>query len=320
MPPVPLVQVVRSGFVESVHVGSVAVVDADGKLIASAGDPHRVTYARSAMKPLQAAVSLTLADEDLPAAQVAVMSASHNGEPVHLDAVRSVLGRAGLDFDALRTPPAFPLDPEAARAAEGPRPELHNCSGKHSGMLLASKRQGYPLDAYPEPNHPLQRSVLDAVTRAAGSEPVAIGVDGCGVPVHALPLSNMARIYASLAGPGLVTGGDRVVEGMRSEPYLVAGRNRVCTAVMEAVPDVIVKVGAEGLVCAGLLGRGMGVAIKVDDGNARATDPAMVHALRLLDALGEGSLAALERFARPPVLGGGRPVGSLLPLFDLERP
>jgi L-asparaginase II len=310
---------VRSGFVESVHVGSVAVVDADGKLIASAGDPHRVTYARSAMKPLQAAVSLTLADEELSAAEVAVMSASHNGEPAHLDAVRSVLGRAGLDVDALRTPPAFPLDPEAARAAGKPRPELHNCSGKHSGMLLASKRRGYLLDSYPEPDHPLQRSVLDAVRGAAGSEPVAIGVDGCGVPVHALPLSSMARIYAGLVVPGLVAGGDRVAAGMRSEPYLVAGRHRVCTAVMEAVPDVIVKVGAEGLVCAGLVGRGVGVAIKVDDGNARATDPAIVHALRLIDALGEERVEALEPFARPPVLGGGRPVGQMLPVFELER-
>jgi L-asparaginase II len=311
--------VVRSGFVESVHVGSVAVVDADGMLIASAGDPHRVTYARSAMKPLQAAVSLTLIDEDLLPEEVAVMSASHNGESAHLDAMRSVLGRAGLGVEALRTPPAFPLDPEAARAAGRPRPELHNCSGKHSGMLLGSKRRGHPLDSYPDPDHPLQRAVLDAVTRAAGTEPVSIGVDGCGVPVHAMPLSSLARIYAGLVAPGLIPGSDQVVGGMRAAPYLVAGRNRVCTAVMEAVPDVIVKVGAEGLVCAGLLGRGIGVAIRIDDGSARATDPAMIHALGLMDALGEEPLEVLEPFARPPVLGGGRPVGNMIPVFEIAR-
>jgi L-asparaginase II len=297
----------------------VAVVDAEGNLLASAGDPDRVTYARSSMKPLQAAVSLTFIDEDLPAEEVAVMSASHNGEPRHLAAMRSVLDRAELGVDALRTPPSFPLDPESARAAEEPLPELHNCSGKHSGMLLGSRRRGHPLESYPDPDHPLQQAVLDAVTRQAGADPVSIGVDGCGVPVHALPLSRLARIFARLVVPGEVPGGDQVVAGMRTAPYLVAGRNRVCTAVMEAVPDVIVKVGAEGLVCAGLLGRGVGVAVRIDDGSARATDPAIVHALRLLDALGEEPLEVVDQFARPPVLGGGRPVGNLLPVFDLDR-
>jgi L-asparaginase II len=304
--------------VESVHLGSVAIVDADGKLLASAGDPDRVTYARSSMKPLQAAVSLTFIDEDLPAEEVAVMSASHNGETQHLAAMRSVLDRAGLGVDALRTPAAFPLDPESARAAGAPRPELHNCSGKHSGMLLASKRRGHPLESYPDPDHPLQRAVFDAVTREAGIEPLAIGVDGCGVPVHALPLTGLARIFASIVVPRRVPGGDQVVAGMRTAPYLVAGRHRVCTAVMEAVPDVVVKVGAEGLVCAGILGRGIGVAIRIDDGSARATDPAIVHALRLLGALGEEPLEVLDPFARPLVLGGGRPVGNLLPVFDLD--
>jgi L-asparaginase II len=308
---------VRSGFVESVHVGSAAVVDLDGDLVASGGEPDRVTYARSSMKPLQATVSVTLASEDLPPSEVAIMCASHNGEPEHLDAVGSVLDRAGLGFDALRTPPSFPLDLESARAVPGERPEYHNCSGKHSGMLLACVRGGFPPETYPDPNHPLQVAVLDAVRNASGEEPAAIGVDGCGVPVHALPLRAMARVFARLASPGLIPGGDQVVAGMRAEPYLVGGRDRVCTAVMKAAPDVFVKVGAEGLICAGLSGRGLGVAIKVDDGNPRALDPAIIHALRLLDALPEDP--SLEQYARPPVLGGGRPVGNLLPVFDLER-
>ena len=319
MPPVPLVEVVRSGFVESVHVGSVAAVDGDGKLIAWAGEPDRITYARSAMKPLQATVSVTLADEDLSASEIAVMCASHNGEPVHLETVGAVLGRAGLGFEALLTPPSFPLDPESARGASGARPELHNCSGKHSGMLLASERRGYPLGSYPAPDHPLQEAVLEAVRGAAAIEPSAVGVDGCGVPVHALPLSALARIFANLSVPGRVAGGDLVTAAMRAEPYLVAGRNRVCTAVMETVPDVIVKVGAEGLVCAGLLGRGIGVAVRIDDGSPRATDPAIIHVLRGLGVLGEEPLEALDPFGEPPVLGGGRPVGRLRPVFDMQR-
>jgi L-asparaginase II len=317
MASVPLVHVVRSGFVEAVHAGSVAVVDADGKLLASTGDPDRVTYARSSMKPLQATVSVTLAGEELPDPEVAIMCASHNGEKVHLEAMRSVLDRAGLGVDALRTPASFPLDLESARAVDGARPEYHNCSGKHSGMLLASQRRGYPLETYREPEHPLQQAVLEAVRDASGTEPATIGIDGCGVPVHALPLSAMARIFASLGTAGRVPAGDRIVAAMRAEPYLVAGRDRVCTAVMRSGPDVFTKVGAEGLMCAGVAGRGIGIAIKVDDGNPRALDPALIHALRLLDALGEDP--ALEPFARPPVLGGGEPVGNLEAVFDLER-
>lgn len=270
------------------------------------------------MKPLQTTVSLRLAEEDLPDSEVAIMCASHNGEPVHLDAVRSVLDRAGLGFQALRTPPSYPLDLEAARSVERPRPEYHTCSGKHAGMLLASQRRGYLLETYRELEHPLQVAVLEAVRDAAGTEPETIGIDGCGVPVHALPLTAMARIFATLATPGAVENGERVVKAMRAEPYLVGGRARSCTAVMQVGTDVFVKVGAEGLMCAGLFGRGIGVAIKVDDGNPRALDPAIVHALRLLDALPDDD-PALEPFARPPVLGGGEPVGNLLPVFDLER-
>ena len=296
------------------HLGSVAVADADGKLIASTGDPERVSFARSSMKPLQASVSLTFIEDELPDPEVAVMCASHNGESVHLDAVRSLLRRAGLDVDALRCPPMRPLDEESALAVPEPRPEYHNCSGKHAGMLLACVRGGFPTDSYLDPEHPLQQAVLSTVTAAAGEEPSAIGVDGCGVPVHALPLGAMATVFARLVS-GAVERADVAVAAMRSAPYLVGGRDRVCTAVME-VADVIVKVGAEGLVCAGLRGEGLGVAIKIEDGNPRALDPAILHALRLLGVTDDPSL---ERFARPPVLGGGRPVGNLLPVFDLQR-
>jgi L-asparaginase II len=313
VPPVPLVHVLRSGFVESVHLGSVAVADADGKLITSAGDPERVTYARSAMKPLQATVSLGFIEDPLRDEEAAVMCASHNGEEVHLEAVQSLLERAGLDFGALRCPPAWPLDEESARRARERRPELHNCSGKHAGMLLASVRGGLALDSYPELEHPLQQAVLGAVTEAAGEEPSTIGVDGCGVPVHALSLRAMAAIYARLV-TRRIPNAEAAVSAMRRAPYLVGGRGRVCSAVMERA-EVIVKVGAEGLVCAGVPDAGIGVAIKVDDGSSRALDPAVVHALRLLEALPDDG--SLQEFAGPSVLGGGRPVGQLLPVFEL---
>lgn len=313
---VPLVRVVRSGFEEAVHLGSVAVSDAYGRLLAGAGDPHGVTFARSSMKPLQAAVSFTLTGEELDDEEVAVMCASHNGEPRHLERVRSLLGRAGVGVEALRTPPSWPLDQASAAAVEAPRPEYHNCSGKHAGMLLACVRRGFDPETYREPEHPLQVAVLGAV-RAAAGEPRAVGVDGCGVPVHALPLSSMAAMYARLVTPDAVPGADRAVVAMRAAPYLVGGRDRLCTAVMEAVPEVVVKVGAEGLVCAGVVGRGIGVAVKVQDGAARAAEPALVRALTLLGVVGDPEAPGVARFARPPVLGGGRPVGELVAGFDL---
>lgn len=314
MPPVPLVRVIRSGIEESVHWGSVVVVDGDGRIVAQAGDPTRVAFARSSMKPLQAAVALRLAGEELPDPEVAVMCASHNGEPVHLEAVRSLLDRAGLGVDALRTPADLPLDLEAAMAVTEPRPEFHNCSGKHAGMLVASVRRGFDIASYPTPEHPLQGAVLETVESAAGRAPVAIGVDGCGVPVHALPLVAMAGLYARL-GQGRVPLADRVLSAMRAQPYLVAGRGRVCTALMEAAPGVVVKTGAEGLMCAAVPDRGIGVALKVEDGAARAADPAIVRVLALLDVVDP---EAISGFARPPVLGGGRPVGHMAAAFVLH--
>ena len=315
MGPVPLVRVVRSGVTESVHLGSVAVVDGDGRLAASAGDPDRVAYARSSMKPLQAAVSLTLAGDDLSDEEVAVMCASHNGEAVHLRAVGAILERAGLGSDALRTPPGLPLDEATARSVDGPRPEFHNCSGKHAGMLLACVRRGFDLDTYRSPDHPLQETVLEAVRTVAG-EPEAVGVDGCGVPVHALPLTSLARLFSGLAG-GAVRGAERATGAMRAAPYLVAGRGRVCTAVMETFPGVIVKVGAEGLICAASLDRSLGVAIKVEDGSSRAGPPALLRALELLGLPAAGSERDLAEFDRPQVMGGGRAVGELRADFEL---
>src|SRR5919109_1157814 len=168
MPPVPLVRVLRSGLEEAVHLGSVAVADASGRLIAAAGDPDVVTFARSSMKPLQASVSVTLAGDDLGDEEVAVMCASHNGEPAHLDRVRAILRTAGLGVEALRTPPSWPLDQASAASVDGPRPEYHNCSGKHAGMLLASVRRGFDTGTYRQASNPLQAAVLDAVRGAAG--------------------------------------------------------------------------------------------------------------------------------------------------------
>jgi L-asparaginase II len=284
---VPLVQVVRSGLLESVHLGDVAVCDAEGRVLASAGDPDHVAFARSCMKPVQAAVSLAAIDVRVPDTEVAVMCSSHNGEPVHIRAVRSLLRRGELTEAALMTPSARPFDAEAMVRPRHPAPILHDCSGNHAGILVASARSGWPLDTYRSRRHPHHRRVLPLVRELSGAEPV-VGVDGCGIPVHGLPLRALATMYARLAthaDPSLV----RAVGAMRAEPYLVGGRDRDDTSIMQAVPDLVVKEGAEALDCAASMTQGVGVAVKIADGGYRAVGPALVAALDQLELIPSGA-------------------------------
>jgi L-asparaginase II len=317
----PLVRIVRSGLVESVHLGHAAVCDAEGRLVAYAGDPTHPFYLRSCAKPFQAAVSFCAIDEPLPDDLAAVVCSSHNGEPVHVRAVRAVLRRAGLDPSALHTPPGFPLDPASARRARDASTLLHNCSGKHAGMLLASVRAGWPTETYPRRSHPLQRRVACLVRAAAGVD-VTVGVDGCGVPVHGMPLAAIATAYARLATPDrfeeLAPSVARSTAAMRAEPYLVGGRGRVDTSVMEVADRLVVKEGAEALVCAVDLGSRLGVAVKIADGGERATGPALVSVLRQADLVSEGQVRSLRSIGAPPVRGGSRRVGSLEAIVELR--
>ena len=321
---VPIARVVRSGLEESVHLGHIAVCDLDGRLVARAGDAEREVFMRSCAKPLQAAVSLAaIGDEALPDREVAVMCASHNGEPVHLGAVRALLERAGLGPAALRTPPSYPLDDDEMARSQHRHPLFSDCSGKHAGMLLACVRAGWDIDTYPRRSHALQRRVLRAVTRATGVGKVRVGVDGCGLPVHGVPLRAAATLYARLGVteriPDLEAETARAAGAMVAEPYLVAGRDRFETALMQAVPGVLAKDGAEALCCVSLPHLGLGVAMKVSDAGFRAVAPAMVETLHQLDALDAAPREALAAWAHPVVRGGGQPVGRIEPLVALRR-
>lgn len=319
----PLARVTRSGFTESEHLGSVAIVDASGDLLAWAGDPDAPTFARSALKPIQAAVSLARIDGTLPDDLVALMTGSHNGEEAHVRGVRRLLRRAGLGVSALACPPDRPARrADAARVARSSA-VFHNCSGKHAGMLLACVERGWDTGTYVAPTHPLQRAVTRAVRDAADVEP-EIGVDGCGVPVFRMPLRALATVFARLARPerlgDLAEPAARAASAMRAHPFLVAGTGRSDTELMSAIPGLLTKVGAEGVHCAALLDRGVGIAVKIADGSERAKTPVMLQALVAAGALGAGALVGLEHLSRPNVLGGGRPVGAIEPTVVLRRP
>jgi L-asparaginase II len=321
---VPLARVVRSGLEESIHLGHVAVCNADGALIARAGDPSHQVFARSCMKPLQAAVSLAaIGGEALTERETAIMCASHNGEPVHLGAVRALLERAGLGPEALQTPPDYPLDRDAMARAQHPNRVFHNCSGKHAGMLLACVRSGWDHETYRRRSNALQRRVRSAVEQVTDVEALEIGVDGCGVPVHGMPLRAMATLFARLTRPdrlgALAVPAGTAVDAMLAEPYLVGGRGRLDTEVMRVSGEVVVKEGAEGLVCAAIRAQGLGVAVKAADGGHRADAPALVEVLHQLEALSGPQVRDLASFANPPVTGGGETVGAVEPLVTLRR-
>jgi L-asparaginase II len=311
---VPLAEVVRSDFVESVHRGSVVVLDGAGATAAAIGDARGGVHPRSANKPLQAVGMLRAGLRLSDPADLALVCGSHLGEDFHVARVRALLRGAGLDETALRCPPALPLG-EAARdavlAAGGGRARiLMNCSGKHAGMLLTCTRAGWPAEEYYDRGHPLQEGLAAAFEDLTGGPPAAVGVDGCGTPALATSLLALARAFQRLvdAEPGSVE--RTAADAMRAHPALVAGTGAEDTRLMAGVPGLLCKGGAEGVVAAALPGAGA-VAIKIDDGGQRARLPVLVSALRRLGV----AAPVLADLAEVPIHGGGAVVGAVRSLW-----
>jgi L-asparaginase II len=258
----PLRVAVRRGhFLECVHeVHAVAV--RDGEVIASAGDPSLVTSLRSAAKPLQA-LPLARAYPDLGDDELAIAAASHFATPRHIEAVRRLLAATGGREEELDC---------GRQEGRPPEPIYDNCSGKHAGMLAVCRGNGWPVEGYRFADHPLQRLLRDEVAAATGFEPdeIPTGIDGCGVVAFAVPLERAALAFSRLEE---LDGGARVADAMRAHPELVGGEGATDTVLMQAHRGVVAKGGAEGLICAS--GRGMGLALKVADGNPRAQRPAL---------------------------------------------
>ena len=307
------VEVTRSGLVESRHRVHAAVVDAHGQLLASAGDPTLRTWWRSCAKPFQVMALVRdggLAPLGWSVDELALACASHGGEPEHVALAESMLQAIGLDESHLACGPHEPLAERGARMlrdAGGRWTRVHNnCSGKHTAMLARAQQLGVATAGYHVATHPVQEEGRRMVAAWAGirEETLAVGTDGCGVSVFALPLENMALAYARLAWSA--TAGDmaaaRIVSAMTTRPFLVGGTERFDTVLMEACGGrVLCKIGAEGVHTLALVERGIGIAVKVEDGAARAQYPAVLAVLRALDVFDDVLPPSLQPWWDRPV-------------------
>jgi L-asparaginase II len=308
-----LAEVVRSGFVESRHRGAALILGADGQPAWAAGQVTEPMFPRSASKPMQAAAMLRCG-LDLDGKLLALAAASHSGEDFHVAGVREILSRAGLPESTLQCPPALPMDEASQREilshGGGPDRVHMNCSGKHAAMLASCVAAGWPTGSYRDPGHPLQLAIRATIEDLAGEPVTATGVDGCGAPLFALSLTGLARAFQAMVTAPPATPERKVADAMRAYPEWTSGTTRAERALMTAVPGLLVKRGAEGV--DGLaLADGRAIAVKVEDGAARALPPVAVALLgRLGVATGPGAAAtALDEIAHVPVIGGEETVG-----------
>jgi L-asparaginase II len=325
-PPVAVL-VRRGGRIESCHRVAFAVMDTDGRLAHAAGDHGAPVFPRSAVKPIQALPLVETGAADrfgLGPAELALAAASHSGEPQHTERVRAWLQRLGLseaDLECGAHPPGHgPSASLLAAAGQAPSALHNNCSGKHAGMLTLALHLGVPTQGYSAPDHPVQRLAAAAIAAMADqAELAAPAIDGCGIPTHPLPLAGLALAMARLGAPAGLPAGrraacQRIAAAMQAHPELVAGGGRACTLLMRALPGVIAKTGAEGVYAAALSARGLGLALKVEDGAGRAAAVALGALLAALDELPEAARPGLAEVLQPALRNhAGTLVGTIEP-------
>ncbi len=268
---VELAVVERSGWPESRHIGAAVLVDRDGDVVASLGDPSRLIYPRSTLKLVQATAVQRLGVAFDPVATV-LSAASHAGTPTHVAVVERMLADAGLGADALRCPAELPADPAARREAAGPARITMNCSGKHAAFLTAAVRNGWDVPGYLTPTHPVQQEVARLTAELCGEQPAHWGVDGCGAPVPVVSLTGLARAASITARAGTVLG-----DAIRAHPWAIDGPGRANTVTIERT-SLVAKLGAEGVLVL-VTPAGESVVVKSLDGAHRATTVAGLELL-----------------------------------------
>ncbi|MDH4618693.1 asparaginase [Brevibacillus sp. AY1] len=330
-----LVVIKRGNHIESEHTGSIAVVDWQGNLLYRVGDVSRMTYTRSALKPIQTIplVQSGAADRFLMNdKEIAICCGSHNGEEQHTQVVNSMLFRIGLQEEHLQCGAHPPYSQERylelVQKQIKPSPIHNNCSGKHTGMLALAMHLESDIDSYHRMEHPVQQKVLESLLELAElpEEQVITGIDGCGVPNFGIPLSKLAYVFARLAHPeeiqppSLKQAIKRITQAMVQYPEMVSGANEFCTEAMQITKGrVLAKGGAEGVYCLGLMEKGIGIAIKVTDGNWRSAYPAAVEVLKQMGELAPHEEVALQAFHTPVIQNRkGEHVGKVEPVFQLK--
>ncbi|MGW6358885.1 asparaginase [Streptomyces sp. NPDC055092] len=312
----PVAHLIRGGVIEGIHYGSVVVLAADGSVALQIGDIEAAFYPRSALKPVQA-VAMLRAGLPLDGELLSLTAASHSGEERHLAGTRRILELAGVAEDHLRNVPDLPFEPVVRDAwvREGRLPSrlAQNCSGKHAAMLYTAKLNGWTLDDYLDPGHPLQQAIVETVEDLTGQRIAQVTVDGCGAPLFSVSLHGLARAAARIttAAPG--TPEARVADAMREHAEMSSGSGRDVAALMRAVPGLLAKDGFEGVQLAALPD-GRAAVVKIADGANRARIPVAAAAL----ARAGVDPAALAEFAGEPLLGGGKAVGSVRPIRALD--
>lgn len=312
-----LAEVIRGHFVESAHRGSVVVVEPGGSISFARGRVDVPILPRSANKPLQA-VAMVHCQLDLPPDLLAVVCSSHSGQPQHIERAVKILDRYGLSEADLQNIPDFPVDTQekyrwlsegrsASRLAQ-------NCSGKHAGMVATCVANGWDVTTYRTLGHPLQQAIAATLAEAAGEPVTAAVTDGCGAPVMALTLTGLARAFAHVAVAPPNSPAGKVATAIRDNPDLVGGKGRDVTTLIQLVPGLVAKDGAEAVYAAGLAD-GRGIALKIDDGGQRARPVVMAAVLRLL-GVGAEAAKVLEDV---PVLGHGQRVGSVRYVEEVPR-
>ena len=329
-----LATVTRNDIAESTHLGDLVVCDTAGRIVFSLGDPERLAYYRSSGKPLQAlsVVQSGAADQfAFTDTELAVCCASHHGSRMHVLTVQGILEKLGLDETDLLCGVHEPGDPaernRLIKAGEAPGPLHNNCSGKHAGMLATARALGAPVAGYLALDHPVQQHIAASLALATGlpAEELHFAPDGCGAPVLAAPLHAIAVSYARLANPrdmpaGFAAAARRIVQAMAAAPQMISGPGAFNTELLDAANGhLVAKGGAEGLYAVGIADpRGLGLAVKIADGSARALPPVVVKALRQLGALSAAQLEALQSHAAPAVTNcHGTVVGAIESVVEL---
>lgn len=328
-----LVEEYRGGLLENVHYGAISVVDETGEVLYSTGDPEHVTFLRSAAKPFQAIpVIKRRIDEKhgLTGEEAALFAASHRGEAFHIDALESILRKTGIQEEELHCCPTYPLNEDAKsqrlRGNEEKRRVFHNCSGKHAGLIALSKHMGWDSETYYRLEHPVQQEIIETLALFTGvsQEQIGLGVDGCGLPIFAVPLKSIALAYLKLACPDLIPNeetrlaAERISKLMNNHPNMIADTQFVCSTLLKD-SNLTAKGGAKGVYGIGLHKERIGISLKVSDGSEQVWPSIIASILRFIGYSNQHTIDSLyELIPNQIVNDNGLVVGERKAIFSLQ--